>query len=207
MNRKEVWDLVRRLRLRLVVDNDRTSDNHKGSVVRKERYIEMLHTKSHVLSDILCQPLETIPNNSKDLPVADTMDKRLAAGAAIAQPPRMQPKPKQQELDFISNAGALNTPNDKEIPTSYEFEILRLRRRIDELECIVRDKNRRVVAAIGMLEDEVVMYRTLLHDHIAETHDGVQRRMIRIESTLDTLKEKGSKFYPPLPIPKRWQKP
>jgi len=207
MNRKEVWDLVRRLRLRLVVDNGRTSDNNRVNVLRKDPYIEMLRAKSRVVPDILCQPLEIIPNNSKDLPGTDTRDKRLSAGVAIAQPPRMQPKPKQQELDFISNAGALNTPNDKEIPTSYEFEILRLRRRIDELECIVRDKNRRVVAAIGMLEDEVVMYRTLLHDHIAETHDGVQRRMIRIESTLDTLKEKGSKFYLPLPIPKRWQKP
>ena len=206
MNRKEVWDLVRRLRLRLVVDNSRTSDNHKGSVVRKERNINVLHANRD-LKDILCQPLETIPNNSKDLPGADTMDKRLAAGVAIAQPTRMQPKPKQQELDFISNAGTLNTPDDQDIPTGYELEIFRLRRRVDELECIVRDKNRRVVAAIGMLEDEVVMYRTLLHDHIAETHDGVQRRMIRIESTLDTLKEKGSKFYPPLPIPKRWQKP
>jgi len=199
MNRKEVWDLVRRLRLRLVVDNT------KFTVMKPTR------RKSAILldQDISYQTLPSYENNGangQEKPAPDIIGHKLS-GVAIAQPTRMQPKPKQQELDFISNAGALNTPDDKDIPTGYEFEILRLRRRIDELECIVRDKNRRVVAAIGMLEDEVVMYRTLLHDHIAETHDGVQRRMIRIESTLDTLKEKGSKFYLPLPIPKRWQKP
>ena len=204
MNQKEVWELVRRLRLRLVVDNGRTSDNHKGSVLKKDPYTEILRA-NRGLQDILCQPLGQITNNSKDLPATNTRDKK-SAGAAIAPPPYVRPKPEQQELNFISNAGALNTSDDKEIPSGYEFEILRLRRRVDELECIVRDRDRRIVSAIAMLEDELMMYRTLLHAHVAETHDGVQRRTLQIESTLDTLKEKGSKFYPPLPIPKHWQK-
>ncbi len=108
--------------------------------------------------------------------------------------------------DIIGNAGEANSPNADEIPSESQFEIIRLRRRVEELECLARDKDRRVVAGIAMLEDELAMYRSLLHNHIAETHDGIRRRIIRIESTLDTLKEKGSKFYPPLEIPKRWRK-
>lgn len=46
----------------------------------------------------------------------------------------------------------------------------------------------------------------LLHDHVSETHDGIMRRTIRIDSTLATLEEKGSKFYPPLEIPQRRRK-
>jgi len=172
--------------------------------VKKGPHIGILRA-SRGLQDTLCQPLEQITNNSKDLPAANNKGKK-SAGAAIAPPLGVRPKPEQQELNFISNAGALNTPDDKEIPSGYEFEILRLRRRIDELECIVRDRDRRIVSAIAMLEDELMMYRTLLHAHVAETHDGVQRRTLRIESTLGTLKEKGSKFYPPLELPKRWQK-
>jgi hypothetical protein len=38
------------------------------------------------------------------------------------------------------------------IPNEYEFEILRLRRRVESLECTVRDRDERNVAAIAMLE-------------------------------------------------------
>jgi len=166
--------------------------------------------KSAILldQDISYQTLPSYENSGANDQQDTTPDiiRHKLRGAAIAPPPYVRPKPEQQELNFISNAGALNTPDDKEISSGYEFEILRLRRRINELECIVRDRDRRIVSAIAMLEDELMMYRTLLHAHVAETHDGVQRRTLRIESTLDTLKEKGSKFYPPLPIPKHWQK-
>ena len=198
MDRKEIWDLVRRIRLRLVVDNS------KLTVMKQRR------RKSAILldQDISYQTLPSYENsgaNDHQDTTPDIIGHKLR-GAAIAPPPYVRPKPEQQELNFISNAGALNTSDDKEIPSGYEFEILRLRRRVDELECIVRDRDRRIVSAIAMLEDELMMYRTLLHAHVAETHDGVQRRTLQIESTLDTLKEKGSKFYPPLPIPKHWQK-
>src|SRR6478736_409431 len=114
MNRKEVWDLVRRLRVRLVVDNRGTSDNRRVNVLKKRQEYGELYTKSHGVLDILCKPSEAIPNNSND----------------------------------------------------FQFEIIRLRRRVDELECIVRDRDSRVITAIAMLEDELVMYRSLLHDHV-----------------------------------------
>ena len=57
------------------------------------------------------------------------------------------------------------------------------------LESIVREKNERNVSAITMLEDELQMWRSFMHEHVAETHDGVRRRILRIESTLMILKE------------------
>jgi len=128
------------------------------------------------------------------------------SGVNVAESRGMQPKSGRNAVDMIANAGELNSPDDDQIPNTYQFEIIRLRRRLDELECIVRDRDSRVASAIAMLEDELVMYRTLMHDHIAETHDGVTRRVLRIQSTLDTLREKGSKFYPPLEMPDRWRK-
>ena len=95
-------------------------------------------------------------------------------------------------VDLISNAGLLVIPDESTIPNEYEFEILRLRRRVESLECVVRDKNARNVHAITMLEDELQMWRMFMHEHVAETHDGIRRRVLRIESTLMTLRESGA---------------
>jgi hypothetical protein len=92
------------------------------------------------------------------------------------------------------------------IPNEYEFEILRLRRRVESLECTVRDRDERNVAAIAMLEDEMQFWRTYLHDHVDATYADIRRRVVRIESTLAVLKEKGSRIYPPLEIPAAWRK-
>lgn len=108
---------------------------------------------------------------------------------------------------LISNAGELDIPDDAGVPDEYKFEIFRLRRRIAELECTVRDRDERNVRAISMLEDELQFWRTFMHDHVGDTHDGIQRRIVRIESTLLRLREKGSKFYPSLEIPDRWKAP
>ena len=207
MNREQVWELVRRLRLRLVVDNSKTSDNIRSGVLKKERDIESLGAKSRVRPDILCQLHDTIPNDSKNLPEAQRIDKQLLTGGLIAKSLSVPHNSDATTPGMIANAGELKSADAGDIPNDYQFEIMRLRRRVDELECIVRDRDRRVVAGIAMLEDELAMYRTLLHEHIAETHDGIMRRIIRIESALATLKAKGSTYYPPLPIPKRWQKP
>jgi len=172
--------------------------------VRKERFIEGLGGKSHGAEDTLCQLPDKILNNSPNLPYKKA--KRLLCGVALAKLASVTRKSDETKVDMIANAGELNTPGADEIPNDYQFEIIRLRHRVDELECLVRDRDRRIVVAIAMLEDEMVMYRALLHNHITETHDGIMRRVIRIESSLDTLKEKGSKVYPPLPIPKRWRK-
>lgn len=86
----------------------------------------------------------------------------------------------------------------RDLPNEYEFEILRLRRRVNTLECTVRDRDERTVAAIAMLEDEMVFWRSYLHDHIDPTYGDIKRRVIRIESTLGRLREKGSRIYPAL---------
>lgn len=110
-----------------------------------------------------------------------------------------------EAINLISNSAVIDTP-DKDIPDRYEFELIRLRRRIAELECIVRDRDDRIVKALGMIEDELSFWRTWLHDHIGETMAGISRRVGRLESSLEYLKEKGSRFYPPLEIPAAWKK-
>jgi len=107
---------------------------------------------------------------------------------------------------LISNSGSLIIPNDSGIPNEYEFEILRLRRRVESLECSVRDRDERNVRAIATLEDELQMWRTLMHAHVEETHDGIRRRILRIESTLMTLKASDSRILSQLEIPDRWRK-
>lgn len=198
MNQKEIWDLVRRLRLRLVVDNP------KFTVMKPRR------RKSAILldQDISYQTLSSCENNGANgqaQPAPDIIGHKLH-GRMVANVRHVPHNPDKTTADMIANAGELRSSSADQVPNDYQFEIIRLRRRVDELECLVRDRDRRVVAAITMLEDELAMYRTLLHDHVSETHDGIMRRTIRIDSTLATLKEKGSKFYPPLEIPQCWRK-
>ncbi len=106
---------------------------------------------------------------------------------------------------IIRNAGALTIPDDSGIPTEYEFEILRLRRRVEELEAAVRSRDERTLRAISMLEDELIMWNTFMKDHVAETHDGIRRRILRINSTLMTLRESNSRDLA-FRIPERWRK-
>ena len=116
-------------------------------------------------------------------------------------PRKSRPASVSKNANLIANAPAIEIPAETNIPNEYEFEIIRLRRRVEELECIVRDRDRRVVVAIATLESELRMWRTLVHDHVTETHDGVMRRIFKIESTLETLKAIESFFYPPMEIP------
>ena len=111
-----------------------------------------------------------------------------------------------EAANLISNSAVIDAPDDREIPDRYEFEMIRLRRRVAELECIVRDRDDRIVRALSMIEDELSFWRSFLHDHVADTMGGIMRRVGRLESSLDYLKEKGSRFYPPLEIPAAWKK-
>lgn len=107
---------------------------------------------------------------------------------------------------LISNAGVIEIPDERDLPNEYEFEILRLRRRAQELECTVRDKDERIVRAIGMLEDELQMYRTYLHERVGETHGGIMRRVLRLEATLNFLKDPNARVYPDLSVRDSWKK-
>ena len=109
------------------------------------------------------------------------------------------------EISPIGNVPVIGPPNDA-VPDHYKLELYRLRRRVTELECVVRDKNDRIVRAIKTLEHELSMWRQLLHDDVKETFDGVRKRTIGIEATLLRLKDKGSRFAPPLEMPAKWKK-
>jgi len=95
---------------------------------------------------------------------------------------------------FIKNTGTVNIPDDTNIPDEYQFEILRLRRRIEELESAVRNRDERTLRAMAMLEDELQMWRTFMRDHVTETYDGIRRRIVRIDSTLMTLRETSNRI-------------
>jgi len=131
-------------------------------------------------------------------------------GRSLAPTPPAMPESKSAarkgNVDLIGNAGVIEIPDDAGLPDAYEFEILRLRRRVDELECTVKDRDRRNVRAIAMLEDELQMWRTFLHDHVSESHSEIQRRVARIESTLMVLKDIGGQVYPEMQLPERWKK-
>lgn len=131
---------------------------------------------------------------------------RGPSSASNVDPVANNSVPDDAEVNIIANASSVPALQDNEIPTDSEFEILRLRHRVAELECITRDRDDRIVKALGMLEDELSFWRSYLHDHVSETMGGISRRVGRLESALEYLKEKGSRFYPPLPIPPAWKK-
>lgn len=89
----------------------------------------------------------------------------------------------------ISNAPVTPELELEGIPDEYRFEIFRLRRRVQELESALLDKNDRVRHCLAMIEDELLFWRTGLYLHIWETHDAITRRIIRLEATLAILKD------------------
>jgi hypothetical protein len=159
-----------------------------------------LFFKEKARYDILCHPESKNPNNIDALPIADNTAKE-SAGPTVALSSDVA-----RDDKIISNAGTIVIPDEPNIPNEYEFEILRLRRRVESLECSIKDRDERNVQAIAMLEDELQMWRTFFHDHVAETHDGIRRRILRIESALMTLKTVTSRIVSSLEIPERWRK-
>lgn len=120
--------------------------------------------------------------------------------------PTVPPMVRNELVNPISNAPVVTAPADSEVPDRHEFEVMRQRRRVLELECIVRDRDDRIVKAIGMIEDELAFWRTYLHDHVGETMAGISRRVGRLESARDYMTVKGSRYYPPLEMPEGWKK-
>jgi hypothetical protein len=193
MDQKKIMIVLRRAGLRLVQGNTQATMSDK--VLDKSLFL-----KEKIGYDLLCNPKSQIPNNNNDIPKSDKTANKLPGSVLAVQPPRtMASTP-------ISNAGSIIIPDENDIPNEYEFEILRLRRRIDELETAVRNRDERNLRAITMLEDELQMWNTFMHDHVEETHDGIRRRILRLDSTLMTLRENNSRFLSPLDLPERWRK-
>lgn len=109
-------------------------------------------------------------------------------------------------VDIIANAPEVLETAGPEIPDEYQLEIYRLRRRVAELECIVKDRDERIVRAIGAIESELQFWRSLLYQHISATMGEIQARVLRLEAAVSYLKEKGAHFWPPLEIPARWKR-
>jgi hypothetical protein len=107
--------------------------------------------------------------------------------------------------DIIANAPAVVAPSTPDLPDEYQLEIYRLRRRVAELECIVKDRDERIIRAISMIEDELQFWRSFIHQHIRATIGEIQARTLRLESVISYLKEKGAHFWPALDIPAQWQ--
>ncbi len=193
MNLSQIRAAIRRSKLHLIRGNSAAAK----FTVMKRKSPESLG--SLVDDNIFYQTLpssEELGRNTQAEPHHEII-RRKDNGTQVAQLPPM---------DIVRNAGTLTIPDEPDIPNEYEFEILRLRRRVESLECSIRDRDERNVQAITMLEDELQMWRTFFHDHVAETHDGIRRRILRIESTLMTLKTVTSRIVSPLEIPERWRK-
>lgn len=105
----------------------------------------------------------------------------------------------------ISNAPVLRVPDDSGIPNDYEFEIFRLRRRVAELESLVLDGNDKIALALATIDDEILYWRTGLHNHVWETLGQLQRRVVKLETTISMLKALSAQPVP-LEIPERWRK-
>ena len=109
-------------------------------------------------------------------------------------------------LNPIANAPRIQTSVDDAIPDNYQFEILRLQRRIAELEAIVHDKNDRQRRALAMFEDELLFWHTFMNDHMGETMGQLQQRIGRLEAALAHIKDIQPHIVPPLETHVHWKK-
>lgn len=167
--------------------------------------------RSKVDQSIVYQTLPSRENLSRNTQ-HDTPDEIIGhektgtVAASVGEFMRADSLNDDRKIDIISNAARIEMPDEAEFPDKFEFEIYRLRARVVELECVVRDKDARISTAIAMLEDEALMWRTVMFDHVKETFGRIKRRMGKIESTLSDLKDIQPHVYPKLEIPARWRK-
>lgn len=159
--------------------------------------------KDYPGEDALCKLSVILPNNFNKLQESHK-NTQSRHGADNASPRDMASQDKQ--VCPISNAPGVESLDEPAFPDKFQLAIRRANRRIAELECVVRDRDERVSTALAMLNDEMVFWRTFLHDHIGETMGGILRRVLRIETTISRLVEKGSRYSPPLDIPEQWKK-
>jgi hypothetical protein len=179
------------------------SDNIRPDFVPQRIKKAGEYKKNRFGEDILCKLSTELTNCSKELPVV-TKDDLCKQGTPLAGSGGMGPG-NEVAVNPISNAPALQEPVDSDLPNEYQFEIYRLRRRVMELECVVRDRDERIVRALSIIEDEIQFWRTGMYQHVWETMSGIARRMLRLESTIAYLKDKASHVWPELEIPARWK--
>lgn len=116
-------------------------------------------------------------------------------------PPAHKAVRDDEPVNPISNAPVLAAPEEADALNPHRLEIFRLRRRVAELECAVRDRDDYIRRAINVIEDQLQFWRTFLHDHVGETLGGIMRRVGRLESALAYMKERGGHHVPALEIP------
>lgn len=111
--------------------------------------------------------------------------------------------PASGPLNPISNAPQLEVPDD--FPDKYKFELTRLRNRVKNLEADLKDKDGRLLKALGMLDDELMFWRTFLNLHVGESLGQINNRVNRIVGTIDYLKDRQPHVFPALELPERWK--
>lgn len=171
--------------------------------MKKPRHSIDLRRPATDLLDILCKPNTEIPSNNSVLPTVDNTAPDYQ-GTPVADRNGVGQKSDSAPLDLISNIGVIESPDAFEIPNDYQFEIMRLRRRIESLEDAVRERDARIVKGVAIIDDEITMWRTFLHAHVAETHDGITRRLSRLESVRDQMQARSSNQPVGKPFKKRW---
>lgn len=128
----------------------------------------------------------------------------------MATGPRIAHKPvvfkDDEHVVLISNTSKVEVIDRQEFPDRYQLEVYSLRRRVEELECLVHDKNDRLCKAIATLEAELLMWNAVMYEHLPETYGQIKRRMIKIQGTLSDLKDLQPRYYPKLEIPEQWKK-
>ena len=111
----------------------------------------------------------------------------------------------QTRIAPISNLPTLYDADD-EFPDKYKLELYRLNDKIRNLEADLKDKDRRLLKALTTLDDELMFWRTGLHNKVWESMGDINRRMLRIAVTIDHIKDIQPHVSPPLEIPERWRK-
>jgi hypothetical protein len=191
--------LLRRAKLRLLPGNKQPMSDNGG---RKKPQVPVF-TGDFACIDILCQPGGPDPNEINNLPAADKTAKPLQT------PPGTPSAPKRTVVDDSAKVIPIANLQDitaGSIGDGTSLEVYRLRRREKDLECIIEEKNERLVVALQMLNDELIFWRSGLNDHVWESPGTVLRRVARLEGTIERITSKHSKFYPPLEIPAAWKK-
>lgn len=207
MSEKEVLAIIRRLRIKLVKGrNGRTSDNVGDDRNGAPQLNPLISFKKNLNSagrfEILRKLSDESHKDSQNLPITPNEERRIA-GAEIASPKDMS---KDRTIVPIGNAPVVAETVSRDFPDHFEFEIYKARNRIAELEAMVKDKDQRIMRAITIMESEVQYWHRGLYDHVWESMGEIERRVKRLQGTVELLKDLQPRVIPPLEIPAGWRK-
>lgn len=176
---------------------DKREEDHPKPLMLVEKHLDSVRR-----FEILCLPNSESPKTSNNLPDTPNEERRIS-GTKVALPLDMS---KDRVIMPISNAPAVAETVSRAFPDHFEFEIYRARNRIAELEAAIKDKDERIMKAMTVMENEVQYWHRGLYDHVWETMGEIERRVNRLQGTVELLKDLQPRVIPPLEIPAAWRK-